>query len=72
MSTKAKQGGIELRKEMVRSGLWPCCLNCEHWVEVGEITDTQKTYHECGKYKMIPPDETIVIGCIQHLPTIPF
>lgn len=72
MSNKAKQLGVELRAEAIKLGVWPCCLNCEHWSEVQVITDTSQTYFECGKYKTIPPAETIAAGCNQHIPYIPF
>lgn len=73
MSTKeAKKEALRLRGEVVKAGLWPCCLNCEYWTEVTEITDNDRVYFKCGKYNMIPPSETIAVGCIQHLPDIPF
>lgn len=74
MSTKeAKKEALRLRGEVVKAGLWPCCLNCEHWKEKTEVKDTEvKVSFGCNRYNMIPPAETIVVGCIQHLQTIPF
>ena len=71
MST-AKKAALKLRQEVVKEGLWPCCLNCEHWTEVTEITDTARVYFKCGKYNMVPPPEITVVGCVHHLPDIPF
>ena len=68
----AKKAAVKLANEVVKAGLWPCCINCEHWCEVTEITDTDRVYFKCGKYNMIPPAETIVVGCVHHLAQIPF
>lgn len=72
MSKEAKKADIALRLKVVREGLWPSCLNCVHWTEVTEITDQERVYFKCGKYNMIPPNETLVLGCIHHEQDIPF
>lgn len=76
MNTKeAKKEALRLRGEVVKAGLWPCCLNCEHWKELTTIdceANTRKVEMRCNRYNMTPPPETIAVGCIQHLQTIPF
>lgn len=76
MTAKAKQVGVELRTEAVKLGVWPCCLNCEHWKDhtLVDLSDPSKNKYEmrCAKYSMVPPVETIVVGCNQHIPYIPF
>lgn len=62
----------ELRLRVVHSGLWRCCMNCEHWGEVVAVTSTERTYSQCGKYDMLPPDEVLIVGCVNHLQSIPF
>lgn len=76
MSTKAKQVGVEVRAQAVKLGVWPCCLNCEYWIEHSEIHcgDPSKNKREmrCSRYNMQPPPDVIVVGCNQHIPYIPF
>lgn len=72
MSKEAKKAEIALRLKVVKEGLWPSCLSCIHWAEIVEITDERRVYFECGKYKMYPPEETIVVGCISYEQDIPF
>lgn len=62
----------EVRLRVVMSGLWRCCLNCEHWCEVSVATSTERVYNTCGKYDMLPPDEIIIVGCTEHKQAIPF
>ncbi len=74
--SKAKQLGVELRAEAIKLGVWPCCLNCEHWRHYVEYDGAPNgpTIDEmrCTKYNVRPPDETIIVGCNQHIPYIPF
>ena len=73
--SQAKKAAISLANDVIKAGLWPCCLNCDHWLEVTTVdcsANTKKVHHECGRYRMIPPPETIVVGCAQHIKTIPF
>lgn len=75
MSTKAKQVGVEVRAQAVKLGVWPCCLNCEHWTKLEKycpVLNMHAGASYCGKYSTVPPDETIVVGCNQHIPYIPF
>lgn len=75
MSKEAKKEALRLRGEVVKAGLWPCCLNCDHWKETTTIylgTEKIGTVFKCNRYNMTPPPETIAVGCIQHLQTIPF
>lgn len=72
MSKEAKKADIALRLKVVNEGLWPSCINCVEWVEVTEITDNECVYFKCGKYNMIPPAETIIVGCVHHESDIPF
>lgn len=77
MSTKeAKKEALRLRGEVVKAGLWPCCLNCDHWKTLRDDTPagSDLTFGDryCSKYTITPPPETIVVGCIQHIPYIPF
>lgn len=75
-ANKVKQLGVDLRSEAVKLGVWPCCLNCEHWREYTEVhlgqPEKNKREMRCAKYKQIPPAETIVVGCNQHTQYIPF
>lgn len=71
-SPEATAKDNELRLRVVRAGLWRCCLNCEHWCEVGVATSTERVYNLCGKYDMMPPDEVIIVGCPEHQQAIPF
>lgn len=63
---------IKVREASVRTGDWICCLNCENWTEVNQITDEQRVYNWCGLYSAHPPDEVVVVGCAEHTPAIPF
>lgn len=72
MSKEARKADIALRLKVVEEGLWPSCLSCSHWCEVTEITDGERVYFKCGKYNMIPPAETLVVGCIHYEQDIPF
>lgn len=74
MSRKeAKKAEIALRLKVVQEGLWPSCINCTHWSELTIYDESgRKSYHRCAKYDMIPPAETIVVGCIHHESHIPF
>lgn len=73
MSAEAKKVDIALRLRVVQEGLWPSCLNCVHWHQLTTIKDSTKTVvHRCSRYDMIPPNETIVVGCIKHESHIPF
>lgn len=62
----------ELRLRVVRAGLWRCCMNCEHWCEVSVVTSTERVYNHCGKYNMLPPDDILLVGCVEHVQEIPF
>lgn len=75
MSIEAKKAAVKLRQEVVQAGLWPCCLNCDYWIERTIIncdTQSREVQMICNKYNMTPPAETIVVGCPHHLQTIPF
>lgn len=74
MSTEreAKAHAIKLRQEIVRQGLWPTCTNCAHWVEVSEVTDEVRVYFKCGKFNLMPPEDTVVVGCVHHDKEVPF
>lgn len=74
---QAKQHMIDVRNEVIRQGRWPTCTNCEYWlhvtsVEIHEGQSTREEWHECSKYKMIPPEEVVVVGCVNHEPKVPF
>lgn len=53
---------IKLQTSLVNSGQLPTCTNCDHF---------QKD-ETCWKFKMKPPASVIVVGCVYHMPTIPF
>ncbi len=59
---KQREHIMKLQESLVRSGQIPTCTNCDHFKE-GEI---------CWKFDMRPPATVIVIGCVYHMPTIPF
>lgn len=75
---EAMKESIRLRAEVVRQGLWPSCINCTQWTETTEIlmdgdkVKSEKTFHKCNKFRMIPPADTIIVGCIYHEPEVPF
>jgi len=69
---KAKQHLIDIRKEIIRQGQWPTCTNCAHWGEYPGITDGERMYYFCNRYQTIPPEDTVVVGCINHEPEVPF
>lgn len=62
----------ELRLRVVRAGLWRCCMNCENWCEVPVVTSMERVYNQCSKYNMLPPDEILMVGCVEHVQEIPF
>ena len=75
MSKEAKKEALRLRGEVVKAGLWQCCLNCEHWKESTTIylgTEKIDSVFKCNKYNMTPPADVLVIGCAAHVQTIPF
>lgn len=53
---------IKLQTSLITSGQIPTCTNCDHF----------KKDELCWKYNMRPPAEVIVVGCLYHMPTIPF
>lgn len=67
---------------MVESIAWECCLNCEHWTEkhIVQVPDETRYsgYREedqgprCIKWGIRPPTKTIIIGCADYEPGIPF
>lgn len=69
---QAKQAMIDIRNEVIRQGRWPTCTNCTYWTEVHEVTDELRVYFKCGKYNMFPPEDVIVVGCINHEAEVPF
>lgn len=69
---EAKKAEIALREKVVKAGLWPCCINCEHWGEYMGVTDEERVYNHCTKYNRFPPEDVIVLGCPAHEPAIPF
>lgn len=62
MSTKHEQM-IEFQQRLINSAQWRTCLNCLDW-------DKKKL--ECGRYKMVPPLEVIVVSCPNWEMDIPF
>lgn len=52
---------IDLQKKALSYCVWISCLNCENWQN-----------NTCAKFKATPPAEIIVVGCVEHLPKIPF
>lgn len=52
---------MKLQKSLVDSGQIPTCTNCDYFGD--EI---------CLKFNIKPPSGVIVIGCVYHMPSIPF
>lgn len=75
MSKEARKADIALRLKVVQEGLWPSCLSCTAWREHTEVdcaTGTWVVQMRCSRYSMIPPVETIIVGCIHYEQDIPF
>lgn len=54
---------IELQNSLIKADSITTCTNCEFWSQPNQL---------CEKYKMLPPAEVIVTGCVQWMYTIPF
>ncbi|QDB70841.1 hypothetical protein [Pseudomonas virus PBPA162] len=68
-AAEVTQKDISLRNVLVESGHWKCCLNCCEW---GAPDNNQTLQPLCRKYNMVPPPKVIVLGCVEHMPDIPF
>lgn len=58
---------IKLQTSLITSGQLPTCTNCEHFKSEDGLTGEM-----CWKFGARPPAETIVVGCVYHMATIPF
>jgi len=56
-----KQLALDFQTSMVKTGAWPCCLNCDYWAK-----------GQCDRYKAVPPPDVIVVGCLAFAHDIPF
>ena len=60
---QARQGQLEMQRNMIKAAKWTTCLNCEYW---------DHDLAQCGKFEARPPAEVVVIGCEHWLDVIPF
>lgn len=72
LDKQAKQHMIDVRTEVIRQGRWPTCTNCQHWEEHPGLTDEERVYNWCAKYQVSPPEQVVVVGCVNHEPGVPF
>lgn len=67
---------IEFQKRIVLADAWQTCLNCDNWCN-GDSAHTKQLgapdgWQGCIPRKAFPPVETLVYGCSEHIPAIPF
>lgn len=84
IQTKERSTEFIMKSEqaLVDTYAWQCCVNCDHWSEdhIVLIEDATKysNYREqhngpiCMLYSERPPTKTIIIGCSDYVPSVPF
>lgn len=64
---------IKFHQKLIKHGVVPTCINCEHWgMNQGAVTGKPPKEEVCRLYSMRPPAEVIVFGCPSWEWDLPF
>lgn len=70
IDSQVKQKDLDIRSKVIKAGIWKTCTNCLHWAP--NENKGAAAAEACNIYKVKPPANVIVVGCVSHEEDIPF